>query len=532
MPVSPARFERQAIALPARPESRGGRRGSTPVRAAGRARTPRTANHTSGPSGLSGRALALVLVASFMVVLDFSIVNVALPSIRQALGFGGDSVEWVVTAYAITFGGLLILGGRLADILGRRRMFVVGLATFAGASLAAGLTGDAGLLVAARALQGASAALVAPASLSIITAHYAEGPGRTRALGLYGATASIGFVAGQVLGGVLVQYTTWRSIFLVNVPVGLAAALLARLMLARDHPRAGGFHIDASGALLSTIAVGALVFAISEGAVLGWSHVLVIGSLALAVAAMAGFVLVERVHPHPLVDLSLLRRPGLRTAGILSLLLGLWTAGELVVLSVYLQQSLHDSPLVAGLVIAPQGAVGFVTGLFGVRLVRRLGMRGLLMLATASTGAGFLILMDLPNSGHYSPLFAAVVLVGFGTVGTVFGTTVLAASGMAASDQGLVGGVVNTTRQVGAAVGVAVLVALADGSHARLGISTVNGDRTAMLAAALIAFTGTLVAWVGTRPRAVVGQDVSAAVTQMEPSSTAGDVPTRLRRSA
>jgi EmrB/QacA subfamily drug resistance transporter len=531
MPVSPARIERRAIALPARPESTGGQRGSTPVRAAGRARTPRTANHTSGPSGLSGRALALVLVASFMVVLDFSIVNVALPSIRQALGFGGDSVEWVVTAYAITFGGLLILGGRLADILGRRRMFVVGLATFAGASLVAGLTGDASLLVAARALQGASAALVAPASLSIITAHYVEGPGRTRALGLYGATASIGFVAGQVLGGVLVQYTTWRSIFLVNVPVGLAAALLARLLLARDHPR-GAFHIDASGALLSTIAVGALVFAISEGAVLGWSHVLVIGSLALAVAAMAGFVLVERVHPHPLVDLGLLRRPGLRTAGILTLLLGLWTAGELVVLSVYLQQSLHDSPLVTGLVIAPQGLVGFVTGMFGVRLVRRLGMRGLLMLATASTGAGFLILMDLPSSGHYSPLFAAVVLVGFGTVGTVFGTTVLAASGMAASDQGLVGGVVNTTRQVGAAVGVAVLVALADGSHARLGISTVNGDRTAMLAAALIAFTGTLVAWVGTRPRAAVGQDVSVAVTQMEPSCTAGDVPTRLRRSA
>jgi EmrB/QacA subfamily drug resistance transporter len=451
-------------------------------------------------TGLSKAALALVLVASFMVVLDFSIVNVALPSIRQALGFGGDSVQWVVTAYAITFGGLLILGGRIADTLGRRSLFIIGLLVFAGSSLAAGLTDDAVLLVAARAIQGVGAAIVAPASLSLITARFAEGPRRTRALGLYGATASIGFVAGQVLGGVLVQYASWRSIFLLNIPVGVVAAALAPRLIAPDRPSSKPAHLDVTGGVLVTLGVAAIVFAISEGPTLGWVEPVVMGALFVAAMALTGFVAVERVHATPLVDLSLLGQRGLRTAGILTFLLGAWNAGELVVLSVYLQQTLHDSPLEAGLVIAPQGVVGFITALFGARVIRRFGMRTLLVLATASTGLGFLILAHLPMSGHYSPLFAAVVLVGFGTVGTVFGTTVIAASGIAEADQGLVGGVVNTTRQVGAAVGVAVLIAVAEGSHARAGIATIAGDRTAMLVAALVGLGGTVVAWFGARP--------------------------------
>jgi EmrB/QacA subfamily drug resistance transporter len=441
----------------------------------------------------------LVLVASFMVVLDFSIVNVALPSIRQALGFGGDSVQWVVTAYAITFGGLLILGGRIADTLGRRICFIVGLLVFAGSSLAAGLTDDAVLLVASRAIQGVGAAIVAPASLSLITARIAEGPRRTRALGLYGATASIGFVAGQVLGGVLVQYTSWRLIFLLNIPVGVAAALLAPRLITPDRSITRSSHLDVKGGMLVTLAVAALVFAISEGPILGWVQPVVMGTLAVAVIAMTGFVAVEHVHAEPLIDLGLLRQRGLRTAAILTFLLGAWNAGELVVLSVYLQQTLRDSPLEAGLVIAPQGVVGFITALFGARLVRRFGMRFLLVVATASTGVGFLFLAHLPMSGHYSPILAAVVLVGFGTVGTVFATTVMAASGMAEADQGLVGGVVNTTRQVGAAVGVASLVAIAEGTHARAGFATISGDRSAMLVAALAGFGASVVAWFGAR---------------------------------
>jgi EmrB/QacA subfamily drug resistance transporter len=451
-------------------------------------------------TGLSKSALTLVLVASFMVVLDFSIVNVALPSIRQALGFGGDSVQWVVTAYAITFGGLLILGGRIADTWGRRSVFIVGLLVFAGASLAAGLTDDAVLLVAARALQGIGAAIVAPASLSLITTRFAEGPRRTRALGLYGATASIGFVAGQVLGGVLVQYTSWRMIFLVNVPVGIAAALLASRLITSDRQNSTSAPLDVTGGILVTLAVAAGVFAISEAPVLGWVQPVVLGALVVAAMALTGFVAVERVQVNPLVDLSLLRRRGLRTAALLTFLMGAWSAGELVVLSVYLQQALHDSPLEAGLVIAPQGVIGFITGMFGARLVGRMGMRALLVVAPAASGVGFLMLAHLPLSGHYSPLFAAVVLVGFGTVGIAFATTVMAASGMAQTHQGLVGGVVNTTRQVGAAVGVAALVAIAEGAHARAGIATVSGDRTAMLVAALLGLSASVVAWFGARP--------------------------------
>jgi EmrB/QacA subfamily drug resistance transporter len=528
--VSTIQTDRQGCHHQTRSATRGAIDGSTSAGTA--SATISRAATSEARRGLSSPALALVLVASFMVVLDFSIVNVGLPSIRDALGFGGDSVQWVVTTYAITFGGLLILGGRIADMFGRRRMFVLGLLVFAAASLVAGLAGDAVVLVAARAVQGVGAAMVAPASLSLITASFAEGARRTRALGLYGATASIGFVAGQVLGGVLVQYLGWASIFLVNVPVGVAAALLARRLITNDQERPIGVQIDVMGGLLATAVVAAVVFAVSEGTALGWEHPLVVGAVALAVAGLIGFVAIERIHSHPLVDLHLLVRPGLRTAGILTFLVGAWTAGELVVLSLYLQQTLHDSPLAAGLVIAPQGLVGFLTGMTGVRLIRRLGMRPLLIAATTATGTGFLALSQLPASGHYSPLFAAVLLVGFGTVGTIFGTTVMAASGMADEDQGLVGGIVNTTRQVGAAVGVAVLVAIAEGAHARSGVSTISGDRAAMVVAAGIGLSGMLVAWFG--PRSERPAATPTAITRVgvvNPSTTA-DIQTPMRRTA
>jgi EmrB/QacA subfamily drug resistance transporter len=482
--------------------------------------------------GLSGLALSLVLVASFMVVLDFSIVNVALPSIRYALGFGGDSVEWVVTAYAITFGGLLVLGGRIADIFGRRSVFMLGLTVFSAASLAAGLADDAILLVVARAIQGIGAALVAPAALSLITARIPEGPRRTRALGLYGATASIGYVVGQVLGGVLVQYTSWRAIFLVNVPVGVAAALLAPRLLRQDKRSSRSTPLDVRGGLLITLGVALAVFGISEGPTMGWLQPQVVGAVVIAGLALLGFAAVERSHVDPLIDLRLLRRRGLRTAAFLTMLVGAWTAGELVVMSVYLQQTLHDSPLVAGLVIAPQGVVGFFTGMFGARLVRRFGMRAWLVVSTAAAGIGFLVLSDLPANGHYSALFAVIVLIGFGTVGTVFGTTVMAASGMAQADQGLVGGVVNTTRQVGAAIGVAALVAIAEGADARSGIATVGGDRTALFVAGLMALVGSLVAFFGARPQEPGGRTGAATATTSLTQSIRNTTPTTTRRTS
>jgi len=473
---------------------------SAPVSTAGVTVSSSRENTSSPAPGLSDPALALVLVAAFVVVLDFSIVNVALPSIRQALGFGGDSVEWVVTMYAITFSGLLILGGRIADLFGRRRTFIVGLLVFTGASLAAGWSTDAAQLIVARAVQGVGAALVAPASLSLITARIGEGQRRTRALALYGATASIGFVAGQVVGGVFVQYVGWTWIFLVNVPVGVVAAILATRVIASDRQRSKVAHLDITGGVLTTLAVASTVFAISEGTSLGWAHTLIVTALVLAAISIAGLIVVEKNHVHPLIDLRLLVQPRLMTSGIVTFLMGAWNAGEMVVLSVYLQQSLHDSPLLTGLIIAPQGITGFFTGMFGTRLVRRLGLRRLLMLSTFTAGIGFLILTGLPSSGHVSAVFAAVLLVGFGTVGTVMASTIMATQGMAESDQGLVGGVINTARQVGAALGVAVLFAIADGAYSTSGGAQVGGDRMAMLVAAGIALSGTLVTFFGPRP--------------------------------
>ena len=444
-----------------------------------------------------------------MVVLDFSIVNVALPSIERELHMPPNAVQWIVTGYAISFGGLLILGGRAADLLGRRRMFVIGLVAFALASLAGGLAQDPALLIAARVIQGAGAAIVAPAALSLITTSFPEGPERTRAIGLYGAISSVGFVSGQVLGGVLVQFTSWRAVFLVNVPVGLIAAALAPAILgsakaaktartakaARTAAKIGTTrnNLDLRGALLITTAITLIVFAVSQGVADGWTSPLIIAAITLAAVATAAFGKAETRHPHPLVRLALLRRPGLRNGTTLAFLLGLWNGGEMLVLSLYLQQVLHESPLFTGLAIAPQGVLGFTMGVFGPRLAARIGVKRLLVLTGAAVALGFAVLTQLPAAG-YSPVLLVVMLIGAGTAGTAFGSTVIAVRGMADADQGLVGGMINTSRQIGAAVGAALLPAVAQT------VAGVAGDRAAMLTAGLAALAATAVAWHAAHP--------------------------------
>ena len=471
----------------ARPGPQPGRAGAAEV-----ARQPRASGEVAEHKGLG---LALILVAAFMVVLDFSIVNVALPSIEREFGFSAAAVQWVVTGYAIAFGGLLILGGRAADLFGRRRMFIVGLLAFSAASLAGGLAQDPVLLVASRVIQGAGAAVVAPAAFSLITTGFAEGPRRNRALGKYGATASVGFVAGQVLGGVLVQFFSWRAVFLVNVPVGIAAALLAPRLLGESRDRGTQRHLDLWGAAAITTAVAAAVFAVSQSAVAGWVSLVTGGAVLTAVAAAVAFWLIEQRHADPLVRADLLRLPSLRKASTVNILLGLWNAGEMIVLSIYFQQVLHDSPLATGLAIAPQGIVGFAAGMLGARLAGRVGVRRVLILTSGLATAGFLILTRLPATGSYSLLLAAVMPVGFGTAGTAFGTMVIASGGVADSDQGLVGGVVNTSRQMGAAIGAALLPAVAVAVNKHGTIAGVAGDRAAMLAAAVAAGLAMLVAF-------------------------------------
>ena len=466
-----------------------------------------------------------------MVVLDFSIVNVALPSIERELQMPADAVQWVVTGYAISFGGLLILGGRAADLLGRRRMFVAGLIAFSLASLAGGLAQDPVLLIAARVVQGAGAAIVAPAALSLITTGFPEGPERTRAIGLYGAVSSVGFVSGQVLGGVLVQFTSWRAVFLVNVPVGLIAAALSPAILgpAKTAAKTAATtvtaktaavgsrvrRLDLRGALLITSAVTFIVFAVSQGVVLGWTSPLVIAAVVIAAAATAAFAKAETRHPEPLIRLSLLHRKGLQEGTTLTFLLGLWNGGEMLVLSLYLQQVLHESPLFTGLVIAPQGVVGFIMGMLGPRLAGRIGIRRLLVVTAAAAAIGFLVLTHLPATG-YSPILFVVTLIGFGTAGTAMGSTVIASRGMADSDQGVVGGMINTSRQIGAAVGAALLPAVAMGVGGGIGVS---GDRAAMFTAALAALAATVVAWRAARAVPVRAAGLSRTTWLPAPAS-------------
>jgi EmrB/QacA subfamily drug resistance transporter len=447
------------------------------------------------PQTVSGPALVLILSAAFMVVLDFSIVNVALPSIQRELGFSTSAVQWIVTAYAITFGGLLILGGRAADLFGRRRVFLAGLLVFTASSLSGGLAHDQVLLVASRAVQGMGGALVAPSALSLITTGFPAGSQRNRALGMYGATASIGFVAGQVLGGVLVEFTSWRAVFLVNVPVGIAAVLLAPRLLGRSAPLSGSRRIDGGGAALITLVVAALVYAVSQVDALGWTNARILTALLVSATSAVALFALEWRHQDPLIRFDLLREPGLRKAGVMNLLLGLWNGGEMIVLSLYFQQVLHESPLVTGLAIAPQGVIGFTAGAFGARLARRVGVSRVLVLTSGMAAAGFLILSRLPSGGGYSPLFAAVMIVGFGTAGTAFGTMVIASQAAADDEQGLVGGVINTGRQVGAAIGAALLPAVAQAADHSGRAGSATGDRDAMLTAAAAAALAAVVAW-------------------------------------
>jgi EmrB/QacA subfamily drug resistance transporter len=481
-------------------------------------------------------ALALILTVAFMVVLDFSIVNVALASIERELHAGTAAVQWVITAYAITFGGLLVLGGRIGDLFGRRRTFVLGLVLFSLASLSGGLATSIGVLIAARAVQGIGAALVAPAALSLITTSTPEGLARNRALGYYGATASIGFVAGLVFGGVLVQYFDWRAVLWVNVPIGLIAAALAPVLIA-DASRGVRTRLDFGGALLVTGAIAALVYGVSEGPELGWASATTLGALALAITLGVGFVHVEQRHPAPLVRLGMLRRRRLRSANVAMILLGAWSAGELLTVPLFFQLVLHYSALTTGLAMAPQGIIGFLGASRGASIVRRVGVRSLMIASTGAAAAGLFLLGVSFASHEYALYLPGFMLAGFGTAVSAFGATVAATHGVEDREQGLAGGLINMSRQVGAAVGVALTAAII-GTGAGSG-GSVGPDRASLF---VIASFGVLAAVIAARgigarvaPAALAaaelhesGQNGSRAAVMhaaaAKPSPAAGDV--------
>jgi EmrB/QacA subfamily drug resistance transporter len=430
--------------------------------------------------------LVLVGLAQFMVVLDATIVNVALPSIQRGLHFSTANLQWVVNAYTLSFGGFLLLGGRAADLFGRQRLFLIGLALFSAASLLNGLATSAGVLVAGRALQGVGGALVSPAALSIITTTFADGRERTRALGVWSAIAVGGGAVGLLLGGVLTDLVSWQWVFFVNVPVGAAAfALSARYV---PESRSPGVHrgIDVGGAVSITGGLLLLVYAIVNAQSSGWLSGQTLGLAGVAVALLAGFVLIESRHRSPLIRLGILRTRSLAGADLVMLLVAAGMFGMFFFASLYVQGVLGYSPLKAGLAFLPVTA-GIVTGAgLSQQLIRRAGVRATAMIGMSLAAIGLLVLSRVPVDGSYlANLLPGLLTMAVGMGLTFVPITLIATTNVDAGDAGLASGLLNSAQQIGGALGLAVLATLAadrtSGTLSALGHAPLPTDRVAAL---------------------------------------------------
>ena len=397
-----------------------------------------------------------------MVILDVAIVNVALPSIKSDLGFSQDSLQWVVSAYAIFFGGTLLLGGRLADILGRRRLFVGGLLLFAASSLLCGIAWSEGSLIAFRAVQGLGGALLAPAALSLLMTTFAEGRDRNVALGIYGAASGSGAAAGVLLGGVLTSYLSWSWIFFVNVPVGIAAAALAPVLLRESRADLGHSHFDLRGAATVTSGLMLLVYGLTRATSDGWSSSGTVAALAGSVALLASFVVLESRSPWPLLPLRLFRQRTLSAANVTMAIVGAVAFSEFFLLTLYLQDVLGYSALqsgvafvaFAGTVVVVSNVAQVVVGRFGIRPTLTAG----LLMSALSVG----VLSRLPVHGAYFwDLFPAFVLGGAGMALSIVPVTIGGLAGVDRSDAGVASGLINTSRQIGGAIGIAAASAIA-----------------------------------------------------------------------
>jgi len=403
-----------------------------------------------------------------MVVLDVAIVNVALPSIRAELGFSRASVQWVVSAYAIVFGGMLLLGGRLADLLGRRRVFVSGLALFSATSLLCGLAWSAGSLIAFRALQGLGGALLAPAALSLLMTTFAEGRERNRALGIYGAASGSGAAAGVLLGGLLTSYLGWSWVFLINVPVGIGAAMLAPVVLSESRAQHAFRHFDLKGAASVTAGLMLLVYALTRAASDGWASAATLALLGGSVVLLLAFVGAELRSPAPLLPLRIFRLRTLAAANVTMTLLGAVTFSEFFLLTLYLQEVLGYSAIESGAAFAGFALTVVVASNLAQLIVGRFGVRPTLSSGLLISALSVALLTRLPLDGHYFwDVFPAFVLGGAGLGLSFVPITIASLAGVERSDAGVASGLINASRQVGGAVGLAAASAIAAASASR-----------------------------------------------------------------
>jgi EmrB/QacA subfamily drug resistance transporter len=407
------------------------------------------------PDPLRWKALAIVCAAFFMTVLDVSIVNVALPSIGKALHFTESNLQWVITAYAITFGGFLLLGGRAADLLGRRRVFYVGVAVFTVASFLCGLAWSEGVLIGARALQGLGAAIISPAALSIITTMFDEGPERNKALGIWGAIGGSGAAVGVLAGGLLTKYLGWEWIFFVNVPVGaLALALAPRFV--RESRSDRETTQDIGGAITVTGGLALLVYAVSNAPSHGWSSTWTITRLAIAVALLIAFLVIESRAKDPLMPFRIFRVSTVAGANVAGLLLGIVVFSNFFLLTLYVQKVLGWSALKTGITFVATAGTAILWAGVAQALVTRIGAKTVMAIGFVAMIAGMLWYTQIPvDASYWSDLLPGYLLVGFALPFCFIPVSIAALAGVEAHEAGLASGLINTAQQIGGAIGVA-----------------------------------------------------------------------------
>jgi len=451
-------------------------------------------------------ALALLASTQFVIVLDAAIVNVAIPSIGRDLQFSTENLAWIPNAYALTFGGFLLLGGRMADLLGRRRLFMIGLGVFSIASLLGGFSGSEEQLIIWRAVQGLGAALLAPSALSMVTNMFSEGAERNKALGVWGAVSGSGGAAGVLLGGVLTEYAGWEWVLWVNVPIGIIAALLAPRLLVESRRESETRHFDAFGALTVTAGLSLLVFALVDTINAGWGSTQTIGLLVVSLALILVFIAIERRSVAPLVPFSIFRKRTLTGANVIGLLIGASLFSMFFFLSRYMQEVLRYDALKTGLSYLPLALVIIVSAGAASVLVTRLGFKPVLVAGLVLVTIGLLWFTQLPVDGVYlSDIIAPMVVAAAGLGFAFVPVTIAAVSGISEDDSGLASGLINTSQQIGGALGLAVLATIANtrtqnlaeaaqGNPAALPEALTDGFNLAFLAGAGFAVLGILAA--------------------------------------
>ena len=471
-------------------------------------------------------ALALLLAVQFMVILDVAIVNVALPSIQLDLGFSQENLQWVISAYALVFGGFLLLGGRSADLLGRRRIFIVGTVVFTLGSLLCGLAWSETALISSRAFQGLGAALITPAALSILVATFAEGRERNIALGAWGAVGGFGAAAGVLFGGILTDYLSWEWIFFVNVPVGIAALILAPFLLSESLDKHGqGFDIP--GAVLVTGGLSLLVLGITQGHGWGWGSTKTVGVFVVSAALLLAFIVWESRVTHPLVRFSIFRLQTLSAANVVMFILGTAMFAMFLMLTLYMQEVLGYSPLKTGIGYLAVAGTAIIWANVAAAAVTRVGVKPALVFGMSMMTLGLVYFTQVSVDGSYwRDLFPGFLIIGLGLPFAFVPVTIAAVAGTRREEAGLASGLINTSQQIGGAVGIAILSTIAvsttDDSLASgtaPPVALTDGFQAAFWTGAGIAFAGVLVALFLIRGRDLVQEEARAPEPALEPAA-------------